>query len=190
MKVYVHKKTCTWVSVVPLFMWAGNWKETKYPSPDKQINQAVIYPYHRVLLSTEMEWLWWYLYECHIHMCCVLPFLWSSRTYKTNANDRGHNSIYLWEVVSWKVHCICRESSRCTLSMFWLSKNKSSPGWCGSVDWGLAYEPKDRWFDSQSGHVPGLQARSPVGGVWETTTPWCFSCSLSPSLPLSLKISK
>ena len=28
-----------------------------------------------------------------------------------------------------------------------------------------AYEPKCRWFDSQTGHMPGLQSRSPVGGV-------------------------
>ena len=36
----------------------------------------------------------------------------------------------------------------------------------------------------------GLQARSPVGGAWEATTHWCLSPSLSPSLPLSLKINK
>ena len=36
----------------------------------------------------------------------------------------------------------------------------------------------------------GLQARSPVGGVQEATTHWCFFPSLSPSLPLSLKINK
>ena len=28
--------------------------------------------------------------------------------------------------------------------------------------------------DSQSGHMPGLQTRSPVGGMWEATTHWCF----------------
>ena len=69
------------------------------------------------------------------------------------------------------------------------------PGWCGSVDWAPACEPKDRWFDSQSGHRPGLQARLPVGGAWEATTHWSFSSSLSPSplspsFPLSLKINK
>ena len=35
------------------------------------------------------------------------------------------------------------------------------------------------------GHMPGLWARSPVGGAQEATTQWCFSSSLSPSLPLS-----
>ena len=43
------------------------------------------------------------------------------------------------------------------------------------------------WFNSQSGHVPGLQARSPVEGVQEATD-WCFSPSFSPSLTCSLKI--
>ena len=35
------------------------------------------------------------------------------------------------------------------------------PGWCGSVD----RAPKCRRFNSQSGPMPGLQARSPVGGA-------------------------
>ena len=42
-------------------------------------------------------------------------------------------------------------------------KKRKSPGWCGSVDWVSACEPKNLWFDSQSGHMPGLWARSPVG---------------------------
>ena len=48
----------------------------------------------------------------------------------------------------------------------------------------LAWESKGCWFDSQSGHVPELRARSPVGGTWETTTHWCISPLLSSSLPL------
>ena len=37
-------------------------------------------------------------------------------------------------------------------------------GWCGSVDWVLDCKTNGRWFDSQSGHMPGLQTRSPAGG--------------------------
>ena len=44
-------------------------------------------------------------------------------------------------------------------------KNQSGLGWCGSVDWAPAWEPKSPWFDSQSGHMPGFQAMSPVGGM-------------------------
>ena len=61
------------------------------------------------------------------------------------------------------------------------------PRWCGSVDWVPACEPKGCWFNSQTGHMPGLQTRSPVGGTQEATTHWCFSPSLSPSLPFSKK---
>ena len=50
--------------------------------------------------------------------------------------------------------------------------------------------PANQRLDSQSGHLPGLWARSPVRGVQEAITHWCFPPSLSPSLPLSLKISK
>ena len=68
-----------------------------------------------------------------------------------------------------------------------------SPSWCGSVDWVPACKPKGCLFNSQSGHRPGLWARSPVGGMWEATTHWTslslslFSLSpfLSPLPPLS-----
>ena len=63
------------------------------------------------------------------------------------------------------------------------------PGWCGSVDWVLACKLKGRWFDSQSGHMPGLWARSPVRGVWGDALMF-LSLSLSPSLTLSLKVNK
>ena len=43
------------------------------------------------------------------------------------------------------------------------------PGWCGSVDGVLACNSKDRRFDSQSGHTPGLPASSPVRGMQEAT---------------------
>ena len=66
----------------------------------------------------------------------------------------------------------------------------SSPGWCGSVDWMPSGKPKGRQFDSQSGHMPGLWARSTVGGVQEATTHRWFFASFSPFLPLSLKINK
>ena len=41
----------------------------------------------------------------------------------------------------------------------------------------MAHEPKGRQFNPQSWHMPGLQAKSPVGGVGEVTNP-CFSCTL------------
>ena len=44
-----------------------------------------------------------------------------------------------------------------------IRESTSSPGWCGSVDWVLACKPKGSRFNSQSGHMPGLWARSPVG---------------------------
>ena len=54
----------------------------------------------------------------------------------------------------------------------------------------MGCEPKGHWFDSQSGHRPGSRARSPVEDTWKAITHWCFSPSLSPSLPFSLKINK
>ena len=72
-----------------------------------------------------------------------------------------------------------------TWRSFHHKKRKCGPGWCGSVDWAPACESKGCQFDSQSGHILGLPAKScpPTGGAWEATTHWCFSPSFSfPSL--------
>ena len=58
------------------------------------------------------------------------------------------------------------------------SKKLFSPDWCGSVDWAPACKPKSGRFNSQSGHMLGLQAKSLVGGMREATTYWWFSPSL------------
>ena len=47
---------------------------------------------------------------------------------------------------------------------------------------GVACEPKDHWFDSQSEYMPELQASSPVGGTREAT----IHCQIGVSLPLFL----
>ena len=44
-------------------------------------------------------------------------------------------------------------------------KSHISPGWCGAVELAPGCGPKGPWFNSQSGHMPGLQAQSPVGGT-------------------------
>ena len=54
----------------------------------------------------------------------------------------------------------------------------------------------ERSLGSIPSHMPGLQARSPVGGVQEATNRYIsdtlvfLSPSLSPFLPLSLKVNK
>ena len=58
-------------------------------------------------------------------------------------------------------------------------------GWYGSMDGALACESEGCGFDSQSRHIPGLQARSPVGGVQEATTLMLLSLSFSVPSPLS-----
>ena len=57
---------------------------------------------------------------------------------------------------------------------------------------GLSASLQTRVTDSipSLGHMPGLWARFPFMGTQEATTHCCFFPSLSPSLPLSLKINK
>ena len=64
---------------------------------------------------------------------------------------------------------------------------KKRPGWCGSVDWAPACKSKGCWFDSQSGHMLGLQAGSPVGACkrWPHR-----DVSFSFSLPFCLSVKK
>ena len=51
-----------------------------------------------------------------------------------------------------------------------IGKPARLPGWYGSVGSALAYELRSHWFDYRSGHMPGLWARSPVGGVQKVTS--------------------
>ena len=66
-------------------------------------------------------------------------------------------------------------------------KKTTGPGWCGSVDWVPAWEPKGRQFDSQTGHMPGLWARSPAGMCKRQPH---TDVSLPPFLSLSLSKKK
>ena len=91
-------------------------------------------------------------------------------TSKTKAKARQQSAIQTGDEKDWW-HVLVKASPPC-------------PGWCGSVDWAPVCKPKGRWFDSQSGHMPGWQARSPVGH--ETTTHWCFSSSFSHPSPLKI----
>ena len=61
-----------------------------------------------------------------------------------------------------------------------IHNSQQMPWLCGSVDWAPACEPKGRQFDSQSGHVPGLWSRSPIGGIREATTLLMFLSLPSP----------
>ena len=77
------------------------------------------------------------------------------------------------------IHWICCSLFKTCCIKFLHSPNKSqtfSPWlvWCGSVDWAQVCQLKGHRFNSQSGHMPGLQARSPVRGMWEATNQCIF----------------
>ena len=129
---------------------------------------VVIFP---LLLSAFSFSLWlstiwlWYISRCR-SFC--LSFL-------------GFSDPHILPFWKWSVRPL---SFRQCLSQFTL-ESFFSPGWCSSVDWVPACKPKGHQFYSWSGHMPGLQARSPVEGVWEATTHWCISLSFSFPSPLS-----
>ena len=66
----------------------------------------------------------------------------------------------------------------------------SRPGWCGSVDWALACELKGHWFDSGSGHMPGLQVGSLHLAQWgrARSNQLIFLSHITVSLPLFLPL--
>ena len=70
-----------------------------------------------------------------------------------------------------------------------LKWSSSSPGRCGSVGWSVFHKEKGLQFDSQSGHMPGLQIQSPVRARARDTQSMFLShidVFLSPSLPSPL----
>ena len=70
---------------------------------------------------------------------------------------------------------------------YFVLRMSSGCGWCGSVVECWPVNPRVICSIHSLGHMPRLWAMSPVGGTWEATTHWCFSPSLSPSLPVSKK---
>ena len=71
--------------------------------------------------------------------------------------------------------------------LFCVHKYSARPSLCGSVDWVPACKPKGRQFNSQSRSCAWVAGLVPSRGC--RNTHWCFSPSLSPSLPFS-KINK
>ena len=67
---------------------------------------------------------------------------------------------------------------------------KIGPGHCGSVGWASAHKrKKGHWFNSQSGHMLRLWARSAAGGLWEAADAadgWLSLTSVFLSLSFSL----
>ena len=64
-------------------------------------------------------------------------------------------------------------------------KNSYSSGQCGSVAWASSCKAKGHWFNSQSGHMSGLQAESLVGAHgWGTFERKLINVSLPLFLPL------
>ena len=83
-------------------------------------------------------------------------------------------------------------SQTCVRWVTTLCKRHNHPGRVAQLVGASSYTPKGCGLNPQSGHMPGLQARSPVGGVQEATDQ-CFSLTsmfLSLSFPLSSPLTK
>ena len=98
--------------------------------------------------------------------CCVQP-----REGK-NGMEGGHSHRSFKELL-WSWYALARDRS--TREPCKCGRN-TDIGQSSPIDWvwlsalSAACKPRDRWFDSQSGHMPGLWARSPGGGMQEATT--------------------
>ena len=90
--------------------------------------------------------------------------------------------FFFLELPSW-IFCHSNHSLWFFRFMFWIFKIFFLPWLVKLSGLSTGCEPKGHLLHSQSGHMSGLWARSPVGATWEATTYWCFSPSLSPFLP-------
>lgn len=88
------------------------------PGHSKQINKAVVstklwsvhtMDHHSVVDRNELLTCVWLSHALCSHLYEALE------PAKPICNDRGHNSVYLWGLVWWKLHCACVEGSSCTL---------------------------------------------------------------------------
>ena len=75
-------------------------------------------------------------------------------------------------------------SSREGISMMQIKNCWSGPDYCSSVGWATTCKTKDDQFNSRSGHMPGLRARSLFGGVQEATNQWFSLSFFLPPSPL------
>ena len=106
---------------------------------------------------------WYILSQVGKELQCWEAFLWGMSSIHWNLNNRKYGNkikTFFWP---WLV---------------WLSGLSTS----------LPTERFLVWLPARA--RAWVRARSPVGSVWEATTRWCFSPSLSPSLTLSLKVNK
>ena len=118
----------------------------------------------------------------HTHLVSILPALLLGWTFYKQLGGR-----FSWrkcDILHVQIlgTSLCWQMAEPGLELRLCYQEASRPDWCGSVDWVLACEPKGLLFNSQSGHKPGLWARSPVGGTQEETHTLMF-LSLSFSLP-------
>ena len=109
--------------------------------------------------------------NCHIHYLYTKP----KRIYKTSISMDESNRASGHKINIQKPTVPCNVLIRNKYYWPWLV-------WLSG--WAMTCEPKGRWFNSQSEHMPGLWARSPVWGVRGTTTDQCFSPSSSLPSPL------
>ena len=146
---------------------------------------------------------YFFLFQIHLLTFCwafiLIIYFWECLQFKSMYNDHVNSfqgsfgnlsfSIYLYTHTLTHTHKHTQykfEHQNCSWRIQFLQKSHDhTPGWCGSVDWTLSCETKGCWFDSQSGHMPGLQSRSPVEGTEEATTHWCFPSPFSLPSPSS-----
>ena len=110
------------------------------------------------LISESSEWWWFYA------LVVILMWLYKevSRVYPCHHLDRKSLSYVT----------------------YYIKYYQSDP--CGSVGWALSCKAKGRWFDSQSGHMPGLLPSPPQGTLWEATDRFFTHTSIFFSLSFSL----
>lgn len=73
-----------------------------------------------------------------------------------------------------------------------VKENRAGPSQVSSVGRASTCKLKSPEFDSEQGHMPGLWATSPVGGMQEVDNQWCspvIDISLSP-FPFYSEINK
>ena len=105
-----------------------------------------------------------------IHMLILYNLIFRFYTIPINSskNFGDTNKLilkFIWKVKGTRISKIILKKNKIRRLILLHFKTYYSPDWCGSLGWPSSLKPRGHWFDSQSGHMPGLWARFLVVAV-------------------------
>ena len=124
-----------------------------------------------------------YFMLLEIMLYWISSYIW---LFSRNKHVLDFNKFYRWYWLYYFETNIFSIVSFFFFIFLWLKYVKCHPDQCGSVGWASYHRVKSHWFNSRSGHMPGLRVSFPSEHVRETMDWWFSHTSVFLSLSFSL----